>query len=102
MTLSEFLLYLGAGRLVTWLLQTNGLTRRLWRLHPLLTELGECDLCLGFWVYLALLFLWRGAIFGLWARQAEIVILATIATLMARLLRLGWQSEFGVTLTFKG
>lgn len=97
MGMSEFFLYLAAGRLLTWLLQTNGLTRKLWQLHPLLEELGECDLCLGFWVFLALSFLWQREIFGLWPKTAEMVILAAIATFAAHLLRLGWQSKFGVT-----
>ncbi len=54
MTLSTFAIFLLAGRLITWLLQTSGLMKPLWNKHKLLTELAECDLCLGFWVYLAL------------------------------------------------
>lgn len=96
MSLSEFLLYLAVGRLVTWLLQVNGLARRLWRLHPLLTELGECDLCLGFWIYLALSLPWQRELFGVWPRSVESVALAAIATFAAHLLRLGWQSKFEV------
>ncbi len=96
MGLSEFLLYLAVGRLLTWLLQVNGLTRRLWRLHPLLTELGECDLCLGFWIYLTLSLSWRRGLFAVWPRSVESAALAAIATFAAHLLRLGWQSKFGV------
>lgn len=97
MTVAQFLLYLASGRLLTWLLQTNGLTRRLWRTHPLLTELSGCDLCLGFWMYLALaLLLGPGDVFGLW-RRGERVVLAAGSTFLAHLVRLGWQSKFGVT-----
>ena len=39
------------GRLFIWVIQTNGLTRRIWKRHPILTELGECDFCLGVWVF---------------------------------------------------
>lgn len=97
MNLVQFLFYLAVGRLLTWLLQTNGLLRPMWQRHPRLTELSECDLCLGFWVYLALAFLWKGETPGLWPGGAEQVILAAIATLGAHLLRLGWWARFGVT-----
>lgn len=42
------------GRLVIWVIQTNGLTRAIWKIHPILTELGSCDFCLGVWVYTGL------------------------------------------------
>lgn len=96
MRLSEFFLFLAVGRLLTWLLQVNGLMRRLWRLHPVLMELGECDLCLGFWIYLALLLSWQRELSGVWPGAVESIALAAIATFAAHLLRLGWQSKFGV------
>lgn len=95
MSLPDFLLYLAIGRLLTWLLQTNGLTKRMWGLHPLLEELGDCDLCLGFWVYLALgLFL--PPVFAPWPFALSVVVLAAVMTTMAHLLRLGWQAKFGM------
>lgn len=99
MILPEFLLYLAAGRLITWLLQINGLMRPIWNRHPLLTELGECDLCLSFWVYL-LIGAFLPAAFGLWPWWLEVVILAALASLLVHLLRLGWQDKFG-TVVFK-
>lgn len=96
MELPEFLLYLSAGRLLTWLFQTSGLTRPLWRRHPALAELGGCDLCLGFWVYLALALLRPRQAFGQW-RRGESVVLAAGSSFAAHLLRLGWVSKFGVT-----
>lgn len=94
MTLPEFLLYLAAGRLITWLLQINGLLRPLWNRHSLLTELAECDLCLGFWVYLGLAAFFPG-VFGLWPWPVELLLLAALTSFLAHLLRLGWQDKFG-------
>lgn len=92
----EVTAYLLTGRLLIWLLQTNGLMRPLWRLHPLLTELSECDLCLGFWVYLGLG--WFVALPGAWPWPVELVILAAVATFTMHLIRLGWQAKFGVVI----
>lgn len=94
MTLSTFALALAVGRLLTWLLQTSGLLRPFWQSHPLLSELGECDLCVGFWVYLALGF-FLASPFGLWPWWVEMVMFAAIASFTAHLLRLGWQAKFG-------
>lgn len=90
----EYLFYLASGRLVIWLLQTNGLMRPVWNSRPVLTELSECDLCLGFWVYLILgAFLRRP--FQIWPRPIETGVLAAIASFTMHLLRLGWQAKFG-------
>lgn len=96
MTLPAFFLYFTAGRLLIWLLQTNGLTQSLWSLHPKLKELSECDLCLGFWIYLGLGFFISLPPFGWWWWPVEVMILAAIATFGMHLLRLGWQARFGV------
>ncbi len=98
MTVPAYLLYLAAGRLITWLLQTAGPMRPVWRAHPLLAELGGCDLCLGVWVYLALALCYRGGkLFGLWPDLVERAILAALTALGAHLLRLGFEDRFGVT-----
>lgn len=94
MSLTQFVLYLAAGRLLTWLLQISGLMRPVWGKHPKLKELAECDLCLGFWVYLALA---PRRAFGLWSDPGERIVLAAFSSLAAHLLRLGWQAKFGVT-----
>jgi hypothetical protein len=91
----NLLLYLAAGRLITWLLQTSGLLRPLWDRHPILTELAECDLCLGFWVYLALAVTWGVTPLGLWPVPVEWVLLAAGSAFTAHLLRLGWWAKFG-------
>jgi len=95
MTLGQFLIYLAIGRLFIWLIQITGLLRPVWGLHPLLEEFRACDLCLGFWVYLALSY-GLAAPFSWWYPAAEMVLVAGIATAMAHFIRLGWQSKFGV------
>lgn len=97
MSLTTWLLYLAAGRLLTWLLQVNGLTRPLWNAHPTLKELSECDLCLGFWVYLGLGFSLREKWADLWPFRVSVLVLATVTSFIAHLLRIGWQTKFGVT-----
>lgn len=90
----EIVAYLLIGRLLIWLLQTTGLLRPVWQLHPLLTELSECDLCLGFWVYLGLG--WFVTLPDIWPWPVELVILAAVSTFTMHLIRLGWQAKFGV------
>jgi hypothetical protein len=98
MSLTQFVLYLAAGRLLTWLAQVSGLMRPVWDRHPVLTELAGCDLCLGFWVYLLLA---PRRAFGLWSDLGERVVLAAFSSLTAHLVRLGWGAKFGVTV-FRG
>lgn len=83
------------GRLFTWLLQTNGLMEPIWNRHYLLKDLSECDLCLGFWVYLAVFLLPRQRLMTEWPKIAEDVATAGIAAFLAHLIRMGWQSKFG-------
>lgn len=92
MALDRLLLYLATGRLLTWLVQTSGLTRPLFDRHPITKELRECDLCTGFWVYLALSPRWDMG-FGILNRIA----LAALSSFAAHLLRLGWHSKYTVT-----
>lgn len=115
MTAFDFLLYLAAGRLVTWTLQIASPVKVFLSLPACLlrsfyahdaakkadgyvVDFLDCDLCIGFWVYLALALLWRPEqSLGLWPYWVEMVVLAMLSTLLVHLLRLGWQSKFGVT-----
>lgn len=92
--MQDFLFYLAAGRLMTWLLQINGLTRPVFDSHPKLAELRECDLCLGFWVYLGLALFFTPPL-ALFPRPVKQVVVAALSTFMMHLLRLGWASKFG-------
>lgn len=97
MTVPEFSLFLLVGRLLTWLVQINELSTPIWKAHPKLAKLGECDLCLGFWVFLAMALVARKATFTLWPRWFDCVVQAAIGSYTAHMLRLGWKSKFDVT-----
>jgi hypothetical protein len=97
MTAPQFALHLLTGRLLIWLIQTNGLSKPIWKLHPILTELGECDLCLGFWGFLAMAILTNKPMFSFWPRRFDFIAQAAISTFVVHLMRLGWKSKFGVT-----
>lgn len=84
------------GRLLVWTLQTSGPSRRIWKLHPLLAEFGECDFCVGCWVYSLLA--WAFSINVL--APLYIPIFSEIATgiafaFVAHLAALGWTAKWG-------
>lgn|GEM_PF-4576334 len=95
MTLVDLFVYLAVGRLLIWLLQVAGPLRLVWGLNSYLKEFSECDLCLGFWVYLVL-GLCRGqlTIFGLWAWWLEVVVLAAVATFTMHVMAIGFKEKF--------
>jgi hypothetical protein len=85
------------GRLIIWAAQTSGPTKRLWNLRPILTELGECDFCLGFWVYLGLAAVMRVNIFDPYYFPVfSEVVTALTASFGVHLARIGWTMKFGV------
>ena len=94
MSLKDFAGFLLIGRLIIWLTQTNGLIDSLWGKHKKLEELRDCDLCLGFWVYLIMAILqWRKP-FKIFPRPFEWFTLAGIASFAMHLIRLGWGLKF--------
>lgn len=96
MSLLEYALFLALGRLCVWLVQTAGPFQWLWTRHPKLTEFGQCDLCVGIWVYLALALLVKQEpmlTFLLW-QPLEDILLAEMTAFVAHLLRLGWNAKF--------
>lgn len=97
MTVSDFVLFLLTGRLLTWLLQTNGLSKPIWELHPKLKELSECDLCMGFWVFLAMSVSGKRRVTNEYPGWFGAIAQAAIAAFITHLVRLGWHSKFGVT-----
>ncbi len=97
----KLVFYLASGRLLIWFLQTSGLMHPIWRRNPILNELGQCDLCLGFWVYLGLGSFSQSETaqaqqdFGLWPRFIEVIVQAAMSSFIMHLVRLGWQMKFG-------
>jgi hypothetical protein len=64
------------------------------KLH--LTTLIECNLCLGFWVYLILLIWFRVNIFSVYYPGLSEVATAALVSFVMWLLTVGWFSEFGI------
>lgn len=85
------------GRLIIWAIQTSGPTKRIWMLHPFLTELGECDFCLGFWVYLLLVVIVPVNILDpFYVPVASEIVTAIALSFGVHLARIGWSMKFGV------
>lgn len=85
------------GRLVTWALQTSGPSKRIWSLHPLLKELGECDFCLGFWVFCVLVTVLEVNLLDpYYVPVASEVVTAIAFSFGTHLARIGWSMKFGV------
>lgn len=85
------------GRLVIWAAQTSGPMKRIWSLNTLLTELGDCDFCLGFWVYLALAAVMKVNLLepDYFPFVSEIVT-AIVASFSVHIARIGWTMQYGV------
>jgi hypothetical protein len=88
---------LSLGRLIVWFIQINGLTRRLFDLHPLLEELRDCDLCLGFWVFSPLAFvLGVNILEPIYVPVLSEALTGMAVTFATHLAVLGWQTKFGM------
>ena len=85
------------GRLVIWAAQTSGPMKRVWGWKPILTELGECDFCLGFWVYLVLAWIMNVNLLepNYFPFVSEIVT-AMAVSFGVHLARIGWTMQYGV------
>ena len=84
------------GRLLVWTLQTSGPTRRLWKLNELLTEFGDCDFCMGCWVYS--LMAWGfgiNLIDPLYIPAFSEIATGIAFSFIAHLAALGWKSRWG-------
>jgi len=84
------------GRLLIWVLQTSGPTKRIWQLHPYLGELGECDFCLGCWVFTGM-----AAILGvnflepIYVPFVSEVVTGIATSLISHLAAIGWRQRWG-------
>jgi hypothetical protein len=94
--MNGILTFLGVGKLLIYLIQKSPLPRIL--PEGLLRELVECDLCLGFWVYLVLGVLLKKDLDEDMAKENKVVSkLATagLSTFLIHLLSIGWREKFG-------
>lgn len=86
------------ARLAVWLAQVSGPTRWFFRLTPFLTELGECDLCLGCWI--APLVVWLTGVNLLapvYVPGVSEILSGWLIAFGLHIGRLGWQAKFGMT-----
>jgi len=87
--------YFAIGRLLIWAISVAKPTERLWRLF------GQCDFCVGTWVYFALAVTLseptRYQAFApiMYVPVITELILAVLFSLTATLLRQGWEAKFG-------
>lgn len=90
-------LYLGLGRLLIWAIQTNGLTKPIFDVHPKLEELRECDFCMGTWVYFAMAFIFPVNVMEPYYVPVFTEFATGVAAAFAvHLMRVGWNTKFGV------
>ncbi len=92
--------FLVVGELLIWLGQNMALPKKIWSRSSFLTELFKCDICLGFWVYLALCPLFRVTIIPS-STLPEIImaylITAAVSAFAAHIFMVGLRTEFGTT-----
>jgi hypothetical protein len=88
--------FLGVGKLFIYLLQVSPLPRILPK--GIFRELIECDLCLGFWVYLVLGVLLKKDLDEEITKKNKLISRLTIAgvsTFIMHLMSIGWREKFG-------
>lgn len=85
------------GRVIIWTAQTSTPTKWLWTKHAVLTELGDCDFCLGFWVYFVLATVLRVNLLDpIYFPFVSEFTTAVAVSFAVHLARIGWTMKFGV------
>jgi len=90
-------LYFVIGRLLIWFLQTAGPIKMLYRKSSFLTELFECDFCLGCWVFLGLGFAMKVAILDVLPYILDVIVTAIMASFCLHVFIIGWRTQYGTT-----
>ena len=85
------------GRLLVWVTQTSGPTRRFWRLHPFLAELGACDFCVGCWVFSLLAWPLRVNLLApVYVPVLSEVLTGIAFSFVSHLVSQGWRAKWGL------
>ncbi len=80
------------------MIQVNGLTRPIFSRYAKLEELVDCDLCLGFYVFTFLAWVFSiNLIAPVYIPVLSEVFSGLIAAFAAHIFRIGWTSKFGIT-----
>lgn len=94
-------LYLSIGLFLTWFIQSQKIFEYLTPL-PILRELRKCNICMGFWVYLVLYFVFYMGVLDILPQNLFIIILNPIITsailsFIAHLIRTGYTTIYRIT-----
>jgi len=92
----DFLIYLGSGKLLLFFARKFPPIQKVCQSGELLSQLYNCDLCLGFWVYLVLAPFLNVDVKQIKNKILRWVITACFTSLLSVLVSQGWQEEFGM------
>jgi hypothetical protein len=99
--MANFVIYALVGKIIIFLLQKFPkhplpIIGKLFREGKFLDELFGCDLCLGFWVYSGLAFLFDVNIIGeiFYVPVLSEFIIGAITTFVVHIFSVGWNSKF--------
>ena len=90
----DFLVYLGSGKLLLFLLKKFPPTQVLMGKREVLRQLYSCDLCFGFWVYLFLSFFMDIKVDRVKNSLVRRLLVASISTLFAQCSSVGYAELF--------
>jgi hypothetical protein len=90
----DFLLYLGSGKLLLFLLKKFPPAKKFMSNGELLPQLYNCDLCFGFWVYLFVSFFMDIKVDQVKNPIVRRLIVSAISTLLAQCSSVGYSELF--------
>jgi len=90
----EFFQYAAIGKLFLFLVRKFPLTGIILGKTELSQELYDCDLCLGFWVYLALAPFFKIKIDIVENKVVRNTVLAGVTSFLMYLISVGWRENF--------
>jgi hypothetical protein len=91
----DFLVYALSGKLLIWLTRKFPPIRSLFQKWEFSRELFDCDLCLGFWVFLGLSVFFNINVEQIENKLVGNIMLSGFTTFVMYLLSIGWQEVFG-------
>ena len=94
----DFVIFALVGKIIIFLLQKFPKPKlpfigKLFREGGLLDELFECDLCLGFWIYFGLAFIFEIDI-GIDVPVLSEFIIGAVTTFVVHVFSVGWSTKF--------
>ena len=98
MTVLEYFVYAGLGKLTIYFIQIFPLDHLPlvggWFRDGKLNELWKCDLCLGFWTYFVLAFLVKANFLGFYIPIITEMMMGMITSFLMHLISIGWKDKF--------